>query len=232
MNPSRPACLPFHSSGRGATIYRCRWVVAGLLLAVTTGLRGATEPVTVTKTEPRIVRRSYDPLNPPAEMTQKLTLPEAGLCESKFGCEIYTGTEISTSGLGTFQATVTSIRLILHLDITIWTVTASNPKLRAHEEGHRRIAEEYYRNADAIALRLASQSLGQKLTVTRTLWGPSCSKAVAVFRDALLAEYLAETSLRCTVAQNRFDAITAHGVNSITADAALLQTLSEYPAGK
>ena len=232
MNPSQPLCFPFLSSGRGGVIHRCRLVVAGLLLVVTAGLQGATAPVSVIKTEPRIVRRSYDPLNPPTEMSQKLTLPEAGLCESEFGCEIYTGTEMPAFGLRTVQATITSIRLILHLDITIWTVTAATPKLFAHEEGHRRITEEYYRNADTIAFRLASQALGKKLTVSLTSQGTSNAEAVAAFQGTLLAEYLEETARRCTVAQQRFDAITAHGGNAIPEDAAMLQTLSEHPPGK
>lgn len=232
MNLRQPARIPSPFSGRGAAIFRCRLVVACLFLAVTAGLPGATSPVSVIKTVPRIVRRSYDPLNPPAEMTQKLTLPEAGLCESEFGCEIYTGTAMPAFGLRTVQATITSIRLILHLQITIWTVTASTPKLLAHEEGHRRLNEEYYRNAAEIAYRLAAQALGKKLPVTLRSRGKSKTGAVEAFQSTLLAEYLEATARRSTVAQKRFDAITAHGGNAIPEDAAMLQALTEHPPGK
>lgn len=230
MKFPRPVRIPLHFSGRA--LGRCRLVVAGLLLAVATGMQGATPPVVVIKTPPRIVRRSYDPLNPPAEMSKKLTLPEAGLCDSEFACEIYTDTEMPRYGLSTVQATITAIRLILHLDITIWTVTAAPPKLRAHEEGHRRITEEYYRGADTVAHRLATQALGRKLPVTFLDRESSSPRAVEAFQDTLLAEYLQETARRCTVAQGRFDAITAHGGNVIAEDAALHQALAEHPVAK
>ncbi len=88
-------------------------------------------PVVVVKTAPHVVRRSYDPRDPPAEMSKKLTLPEAGLCDSEFGCEIYTDTAMPGLALDPTQASITSIRLILHLDITIWTVTAAPAKPRS-----------------------------------------------------------------------------------------------------
>lgn len=232
MNLTRPIRIPSRFSGRGAAINRCRLVVAWLLLAVTVEMSGATSPIVVTKTAPRIVYRSYDPLNPPAEMSKKLKLPEAGLCDTEFGCEIYTGTEMPRYGLSTVLATITSIRLILHLDITIWTVADAPPKLHAHEEGHRRIAEEFYRNADTVAYRLASQALGKKLPVALRNRETSNREAVEAFQGALLAEYLQLTARDCTVAQVRFDAITAHGGNAIAEDAARLQTLAEHPPGQ
>jgi len=187
--------------------------------------------IVVTKTGPLIERRSYDPSNPPAETSQKLTLPEAGLCDSEFTCKFHTGTEMPRFGLGTVQATITSIRLILHLTITIWTVTGAPPKLRAHEEGHRRITEEFYRNAKTVAYRLAAQALGRKLPV---VFVDQTAKpgAVKAFQDKLLMEYLQETARRCTVAQTRFDSIAAHGGNSITEDDTVRQTLAELPAGE
>lgn len=232
MPTTRHIPLPPILSRRGGAVHRCRLVVAWLLVAVTGEVSAATIPVSVTKKAPRIAYRSYDPLNPPAEMSKKLTLPEAGLCDTEFGCEIYTGTEMPRYRLGPVQATITSIRLILHLDITIWTVNAAPPKLHAHEEAHRRISEAFYRNADTLAYRLGAQALGKKLPVAPVNRESSNREAVEAFQGTLLAEYLQLTSRDCTVAQGRFDVLTAHGGNAITEDAALRQTLAEHPPGK
>ncbi len=207
------------------------WLLTVALLLGSTCVAHAAEPAYLAEqTPPQVVRRTYDPLNPPAEMQRKLTLPEAGLCEFKFGCEIRTGTATPLFGLQTVEATVTSVHLVTHLDITIWTVTASNAKLRAHEEGHREICEEYYRDAGQIALRLAGQALGTKLTIALKNRDTATKEAVDAFQDKLLQEFLNETGIRCTVAQENFDRITAHGVRPVTEAAAITQALTEERA--
>ena len=203
------------------------FIFAGLWLVLGTAALGAEPAFAVERTPPRIVRRTYDPQNPPAEMSRKLTLPEAGLCEFEFGCEIQTGTATPRYGLGTVQATVTSIRLIPRLDLTIWTVTQANAKLRAHEEGHRELCELYYQRVDAVALRLARAAIGTKLTIDLRRREASTQEALDQFQNKLLEEFLRETARRCTIAQARYDLITAHGVNPIPEAEAITQAVAD-----
>jgi hypothetical protein len=211
---------------RGADSRRAAGRLALVLLLGFAGRARGEEPrVSIEQTEPRIVRRAYDPLNPPAEMLRKLTLPEAGLCQFDFGCKVLTATDRPHFGLQRTGATVTSVRMVTHLDITIWTVIESNPKLRAHEEGHREICEDYYRRARAVALDLAGRALGTRLAAPiYDLGGPEVREA---FQNRLAAEFIRETAERCVVAQHNYDVITAHGGNRITEAEAVAQAVSE-----
>jgi len=198
-----------------------------LLLTLAGGARGATPGVTVEQSPPQIVRRTYDALHPPEEMLRKLTLPEAGLCQTDFGCKVLAGTDRPGFGL---QPTVTSVRLLTHLTITIWTVIQANPKLLAHEEGHRAIWEEYYRRAQPVALEIASRALGTRLAFPLNNGGAAVPDAREALQGKLAAEFLRATAERCVVAQHNFDVITLHGGNQIPEAAAAAQAMAEEQA--
>lgn len=208
----------------------CRWFALALILGLAGAARGEEPAIVVEQTAPRIVRRVYDPLNPPAEMLKKLKLPEAGLCEFDFGCKILTATDHTRFGLQSVEATVTSVRLVTHLDVTIWTVIESNAKLRAHEEGHREICEDYYRRAREVAVALARRALGTKLTSTRHNGGAAIPELREALQRKLAAEFLRETAERCVVAQEIYDTITAHGGNPISEADAVAQAVAAEQA--
>jgi len=206
---------------------RVRLVFALGLSLLAVASPGAQPTASVEKTLPRVVYRVFDPMNPPAEMKKKLIPPEAGLCEFEFGCVIQTGVELPRFGFKEIPATISSIRLVARLSITIWTVVDAPPKLRAHEEAHREICELYYQKADKVAVRLAQQALGRKLPIPTKHREAAAQEALDAFQNELLAEFLKETATPCTAAQERFDAITAHGLDPIGEADAIARAMDE-----
>ena len=57
--------------------------------------------------------------------------------------------------------TITQIKVTLQLNLTIWVPADVTPHVIEHEEGHRRISEYYYQNADKLAERIAVGLYGQ-----------------------------------------------------------------------
>lgn len=213
-----------------ASRLRHRLLVLALILGGAGAAHGEEPGIFVEQTPPRIVRRDYDSLNPPAEMLKKLKLPEAGLCQFDFGCKTLAVTDQPRLGLQTATVTVTSIRLVMHLDITLWTVTQANAKLRAHEEGHREICEEYYRRAREVAVDLARRALGTQLTGALYNNGATLAEVRDAFQSKLAADFLQETARRCIVANDHYDALTAHGGNPIPEADAAAQAIAEEQA--
>lgn len=189
--------------------------------------------VSIEQTPPRIIRRTYDAQNPPKEMLRKLQLPEAGLCQSDFGCKILVGTSAPRFGPTTAEATTTSVRLVMHLDLTIWTAIEANAKLLAHEEGHREIWETYYREAHAMALDVAGRAIGTRLTIPLQhgwITGAVADKSRESLQVRLAEEFLQATAGRCIVANTLYDAITAHGTNAIDEAGAVAQAVAKERA--
>jgi hypothetical protein len=76
-----------------------------------------------------------------------------------------------------------------------------------------------------VALTLATRALGTPLTPAEYSGGFSPDIREA-FQRRLVAEFLRETAERCIVAQDLYDAITAHGGNGIKPAAAVAQALA------
>lgn len=205
-----------------------------LLLAVLSSFIAASAAeakpaVTVEKRVPKIKRRTFDPQKPPADLPE-LKPTEAGLCQAEFLCE----TQVAVDGYRSaseVQFAVTTVRVTISLNITIWTQGNASPKLVAHEETHREIAEVYYREADAIAQRLAEKLIGKRFVV------PLDDKAATLrvlgkMQDNLIADYLHETAKRCTLAEDQFDLITHHGLLPIPASEARDRALDQEEKSK
>lgn len=182
--------------------------------------------VSVTKAPAEVERREYDPKNPPAEMP-KVTAAEAGVCWYNFSCdsvlESTTGTE---PGKSVF-ATVKSVKFLLHLKIMVWTRVNATPKLVAHEEAHREIAEIYYRDADAIARALAEKLIGRRYALPLKGTRPAGQAIMRELQNELTADFIRDVADRCNFAQDRFDTITRHGLNPITEPEALARATAE-----
>ena len=98
-----------------------------------------------------------------------------------------------------------------------------------HEEGHRQIAEYFYKNADAIARRVAEPYLGKTLDIS----GRDLRKAVNVAVDKIGGEitdaYNKEMQVELTEA--RYDAITDHSRKDIPVPDAVAQAIRETAPG-
>jgi hypothetical protein len=142
-----------------------------------------------------------------------------------FGCS----TEVVMRGVRGRAARVTGIEVATRLSITLWTPEQGPPKVLAHEEGHRALAEMYYRLAEPVARRLAERELGKPIPAPvrdQRAAEPELKK----IQDALIAEYLRETASRCDFAQARYDAITEHSMNSTPETEAIARAVAEEEA--
>jgi hypothetical protein len=191
----------------------------------------ARAQVTVTKAEVVIDRKQFDPRNPPPEMPT-LHPPEAAVTVSFFGADTRVGGTVTDSramedGTTETSINVDTVRMTLRLRITVWLPSNSNAKIRNHEEGHRQIAEQFYKQADTIARQLADAMMGRTLVGYGRNTDQASSDALKKASNDLGNQYLAETDVPCFKAQQIYDRLTAHGTNALGEDAAVKRAIAE-----
>ncbi len=188
----------------------------------------ATSPVTVVKNPVRIDRRVFDPRHPPMQGGVPMVKPdEPGLCKSDFSCETELGVEVPRTASRSVRVTINTAKVIMGLHITIWTAAGCSPKVIAHEEGHRKISEIYYRNAEAVARKLAEGVVGQQVTVANSGQKSATQTALSPLEKKMIDAFMTEIEQRCEFAQDRFDAITDHCRNPISESEAITRALAE-----
>lgn len=211
------------SSRLFTAIGRSLLVFAGVP-ALCSPLVSAADAVTVDVQAPQIVRRTFDPAKPPSDMPP-LQPPEVGQCVYEFACEMETRV-VRPAGIGARHARVTAITFTTRLNVTLWTPLTGPAGILEHEEGHRIIAEHYYRNAREIAGRLGHEILAAPLVVSGR-GRPVLEAALDDLQKRTIQSYLAETLERCTVAQERFDEITHHSRAPVPVDDAIAQAIAD-----
>jgi hypothetical protein len=200
-----------------------------LVLFSASVLVGAEEhPVTIKKNPPKITRQAFDPKRPPRQMP-KLTPPESGVCHFEFTVDAGLGTYTDQINPSTVEVEVDSVDMILDLQIDIWAMKGAPKKLLDHEEGHRQIAEHYYRDAENIARRLGTKMIGRKARGTGATKQAATDAAVHTLLSELNLAYMNETRVRCSACQKRYDKITNHSLIPIPKADAIAQALAAEP---
>jgi hypothetical protein len=187
--------------------------------------------VTITKTDVVIERKQFDPKNPPSEMP-KLHPPEAAVTVSFFSADTRVGGMVSDSRMlddGTIETRVNvdTVKMTLRLRITVWLPTNANTKIRNHEEGHRQIAEQFYKDAGAIAKQLAEEMVGKTVVGHGRDTNQASSDALKKASNDVGNQYLAATDAPCFKAQQIYDRLTAHGTNVMREEVAAQQAITE-----
>jgi hypothetical protein len=110
---------------------------------------------------------------------------------------------------------VDELDLVTRIRFDIYTVKDALPKLRAHEEGHRAIGEHFYASAPQIAEQIGRRLIG----ATFEGEGPTDAAAQKDGFEKVVAtierEYMARVRVPSAAANERFDAITNHGLDPI-----------------
>jgi hypothetical protein len=185
--------------------------------------------VRVTREEPVVERREFNPRRPPRGMPP-LTPPESGVCKTTF--ELSASVSYSAERLSrtTARVYVDELDIVTRLRFDIFTVEDAPPKLRAHEEGHRAIGEHFYQDAARIA-----EEIGRRL-IGATFEGSGADDDAAQ-RDGfnkVVAEieraYMARVRIPSAAANERFDEITNHGLNAIDEAEAVALAVAGAPA--
>lgn len=204
----------------------------GVFLALAAAAPAAEDhPITVKQLPPKIVRRSFDMKRPPRDLP-KLSPKEAGDCNFQNTCDAGMAFLVDTLDPHTVEVEVDGMDIVLSLPITVWVGIGTPPKVGQHEEGHRQICELYYRGADVIARDLAKAMIGKKARAT----GRNKQEAQEKAQQQLLTEYNAAymRAVRDPMlhAQQHYDLITVHGLNSVSEKDAIAQAVQLVKDGK
>jgi hypothetical protein len=184
--------------------------------------------VDVTVEPPTVARVEFDPREPPDDLPSG-GAEGSGSCRSVFEIEagIVSPTEMLTPT--TVRAYPADFAIIARLKITIYTPNGAPDELHAHEEGHRAIAEHYYRDAE-LAAREAAASVQSRSFDADGVDRAAAENAVAdVIRAALRDAFMHRTQARSAAANARYDAITRHGLDAIAATDAVVAAIVQDP---
>ena len=94
-----------------------------------------------------------------------------------------------------------------------------------HEQGHREISEHFYQDADKLAAKIAAPYLGKRFEISGTDLQSELSKSLQKMGAEITEEYSRELNPNPT--QLRYDAITDHSRNDVSAKDAVAQALKE-----
>jgi len=191
------------------------------------------DTVTIKRQPPTVEQKTFDPADPPKEMPH-LNRGEAAVTESAFQCGVSTTYRVverhPQDGKCESVLKIDGMELTLQLRITIWLPNNAPQKLADHEEGHRRMAEQIYRQSAEAAARAAAGKLdGRQIRGS----GPDCdAAATAALNDAstwLCQEYLNQVGGMASRLGDIYDEITAHGTKiSPAEDEAITESFDRY----
>ena len=187
---------------------------------------GLTAP-TIVKQPVNFVERSFDPANPPSDMPP-FAPGELAVCDSNFLSNANVGGESHETDSTHATVTVTKVTVTLQLNITIWVPASATQHVIEHEQGHREISEHFYEFADKLAAQIASKYLGKDFPITGTDLQAELSKSLHQMGAEINEQYNRE--LNPEPAQVRYDAITDHSRNDVSAKDAVAQALSATAA--
>ena len=171
--------------------------------------------------------RSFDPAAPPSDMPP-LSSGEDAECDSNFLSSASVSGEPQQTDATHTLVTITQVKVNLQLKITVWTPNNVSPRVADHENGHRLISEHFYESADKIAERIASKHVGERVLISGTDLNAELNRVLQQMGSDITEEYNKELNPGPT--QLRYDAITDHSRNDITAQDAVAQALKETVA--
>src|SRR4051794_35341019 len=179
--------------------------------------RPAAAEVKVERKPPGVERKTFDRANPPKEMPE-LHGGELAQTVSQYDCVMGVSTEMTQRMLPKNHALVTySVRRVtasLSLKITIWLPEGATEKIKAHEEGHREIAERAYQNGEAPARKAAAKIDGRRVVADADSLDKAEQMANAKVKglsDEFTKAYREALVIPANRVQDIYDELTGHG---------------------
>jgi hypothetical protein len=201
----------------GAMRIRSRWILLGLTLLAAR----AHGDVTVDVNPVTVERKIFDPAHPPADMPS-LHEREAALTQSEFSCGVAVTYQVLShrqqDGLCHSVLKVRGLAITLQLKLVIWLPNNATPKLSAHEEGHREIAERVYQDAEKAARSITKSLEGKTLAGDAADCEAAEKGAVRAAADQFCHAYLDLTARPASRVGDIYDEITAHGTKKEPAE--------------
>jgi len=155
----------------------------------------------------------------------QLAPDELAVCDSNFLSDANVGGDAHETDSTHAIVTVTTVTVNLQLNVTIWVPASASQHVIEHEQGHREISERFYQDADKLAAKIAAPYLGKKFEISGTDLHGELSRSLQKMGDEITEEYSRELNPNPT--QLRYDAITDHSRNDVSAKDAVAQALSE-----
>jgi hypothetical protein len=187
-----------------------------MLCAACSGF-AAESKVTVESKPVSVVRKVFDPKKPPADLP-KLKDGEEAVAVSWYGVDVFLHVDVvkrerGKDGRVASTNRVTSLRITTNLEVTIWLPEKASRSLKEHEEGHRRIAEMYYEDAEKVARRLGDSFIGRSFAGQGKDLDASINAAIDQASKELIDAYTAQVNGPAQRVHELFDQITDHGRN-------------------
>ncbi len=220
---------PMNFDARVLSKIKAAGFVGWMTIAGAAEVLAATPKCTVDQQPVQIEHNIFEPGHPPPVLTRSPGI-EAAFCGTRFGCVCGVMAETPKFTFGLAAAKITSVTVTTQAHITIWTPEGGRPEYLAHEETHRAISEHYYRGAGEVATRLANKLLGTKISLPGRNAKQRLDDALVEYRDQLIADFMHEIAERNDFAQDRFDTITNHGLESIPNQQAMAQAIADEEA--
>lgn len=193
----------------------------------------APAAVYVEKSATTVRYKVFDPAKPPADMP-RLNPPEAAVTVCEFGLKFdprgdVVSRERGPDGSWSVVIAVSAVSIYPRQNVVIWTPKGVSDKLKAHEEGHRKLDEMMYKKLAENGARAAGAEIdGHRFTGL----GSTVARATADARQNMIQQlwrvYLAQTAAVNDEINNTYDAITQHGTNDIPEAQAIKQALERY----
>jgi len=183
------------------------------------------EQTIIDKQPVSFAQHTFDPAAPPADMPP-LGEGEEAECDSDFLSNARVSGTVKRLDRSNAMITVTGVKMTLQLKINIWVPEGATGRIVEHEQGHRRISEAYYQNADQVAARIAAAYIGKLVSVEGEV-DTECSKALEQLGAAITAEYNGQ--LNPGPAQQRYDDLTDHSRNGADPKQAVEEALQPAP---
>jgi len=174
-------------------------------------LKETAEPI-ISKQPVNFASRTFDPASPPSDMPP-LTAGENAECVSDFLANANVSGLTRRTDATHATVTISSIKLALQLNITIWVPTGVTPHVIEHEEGHRQISEYYYQTADKVAERVATTYMGKQVEISGADLNAESLNAIKQMAAEITDEY--DRQLNTEPTQLLYDSITDHSRNEV-----------------
>jgi len=206
-------------------------VAVSLILTSVSRAEDEKKVVVIDKKPVQVERKTFDPKAPPADMP-KLEPHEAAITRYQFSWAsnvAYSVSKLEDGGSTTCSATVETLNVTIGLQVVIWLPENATPKLRAHEEGHREIAEMYYEGAETIAEQVAAPIVAKPYIAT----GGDCDAKIKSAMDAAINKagerWIDAVTSPAGRVEDIFDELTDHGRKlMLTEKDAIAQSVDRY----
>jgi predicted secreted Zn-dependent protease len=192
-------------------------IAAALMLVMLAPAARAADAVTIEKAKVTVEYKTFDPKHLP-DPPPPVDKGEAAATVYGYGVETnlqYTYPDALPprveAGAVKMEFKMERVTLKLSLSVTVWLPEGANDQLKAHEEGHRQLAEMFYADADKAARKIAAKMAGKTVTGEGSSVTAAGKAAVERANKLLCDEFLQVVADPCQRAQTAFDRITDHG---------------------